>query len=174
MMRRTVTADPAAALDLLDRAHATVLQAATATAAADRYVQAHLGALRAAAALLAARPDGRQGAASGSGGRAVRGGRSRPGNVWQAVARVAPELGEWSAYLAWCADRRHAIETDGVPVGRREADDLLRSAQIFVGLIEAALGLPARRSDPVLVAFDRGGRESVVPRADLVPEPAVT
>lgn len=140
-MQRTVTADLAAALDLLDRAHATLLQAAQATMATDRYVLAHLGALRAAAALMAARPEGR------------RGRRSTVRNVWQAISRLAPELGEWSTYLAWCADRRHEIETDGARVERREADDLLRSAQTFVGLVEAALGLPIRHCEPVLVAL---------------------
>lgn len=151
-MRRATTADLAAALDLLDRAHVTLAQAASASSATDRYVQSHLGALRAAAALMAARPDGTRGQRGSTG----RGGR--PGNVWEAVTRAAPELGEWSAYLAWCADRRQAIETDGVPAGRREADDLLRSAQTFVGLVEAALGMPARHAEPVLVAFGTSPR----------------
>lgn len=154
-MRRSTTADLAAALDLLDRAHATLAQAASAASATDRYVQSHLGALRAAAALLAARPDGIPGAGRRGG---VGGRRGRPGNVWEAVTRAAPELGEWSAYLAWCGDRRQAIETDGVPAGRREADDLLRAAQTFVGLVEAALGLPARHAEPVLVAFGSSPR----------------
>lgn len=146
-MRRTVMADPAATLDLLDRAHSTLAQAAQAVTATDRYIQAHLGALRAGAALMAARPDGRRGSGGGRGG--VR-------NVWQAVTQAAPELGEWSAYLAWCADRRHAIEADGAPAGQREADDLLRCAQTFIGLVEAALGLPARQSESTMVALGSG------------------
>lgn len=153
-MRRATTGDLAAALDLLDRAHATLAQAAVASAATDRYIQSHLAALRAAAALLAARPDGVRGTRGNMTGR-----DGRRGNVWQAVTRLAPELGEWAAYLAWCADRRQAIETDGIPVVRRQADDLLRSAQIFVGLVEAALGLPARQAEPVLAALGSGGRE---------------
>lgn len=80
--------------------------------------------------------------------------------MWQAVTRAAPELGEWSSYLAWCGDRRQEIETDGAPAGGREADDLLRAAQTFVGLVEAALGLPARHryAEPVLVAFHSSPR----------------
>ena len=145
-MQRTVRADLTAALDLLDRSHATLEQAAQSRCAGDRYIQAHLGALRAGAALMAARPAGR-----GAGGR--RGGIR---NVSQAVAASAPELGEWSAYLSWCTHRRQAIETEGAPAGQREADDLLRAAATFVGLIEAALGVPARRSEPLLMALGPG------------------
>lgn len=92
-----------------------------------RYPAAYLAALRAGAAVLAvrARPAPRRGA-----------GR----NVWQLLAEVAPELGEWAAFFAACSDTRAAAEA-GISrlVGRREADDLLRQAEQFVGLVRDAV-----------------------------------
>ena len=88
-----------------------------------RYPAAYLAALRAGAAVLAvrARPRPRRGA-----------GRS----VWQLLAEVAPELAEWAAFFASCSDTRAAAEA-GIArlVGQREADDLLRQAEQFVGLV---------------------------------------
>ena len=65
-------------------------------------------------------------------GRGRGAGRSR--NVWQLLAEVAPELGEWAAFFASCSDTRAAAEA-GIArlVGRRDADDLLRQAEQFVG-----------------------------------------
>lgn len=92
-----------------------------------RYPAAYLAALRAGAAVLAvrARPAPRRGA-----------GR----NVWQLLAEVAPELGEWAAFFAACSDTRAAAEA-GIArlVGQREADDLLRQAEQFVGIVRAAV-----------------------------------
>jgi hypothetical protein len=118
-------------------ARANLAEAATATRAGDRYRAAHLGALRAAAAVVAA----------GS----VRAGAPRPGrrlqNVWDLLARTAPELGEWAHFFAHGARARAAIEA-GLPhvVTDREADDLLRDAETFVDLVTDRLGLPRQRS----------------------------
>lgn len=117
-----------AALDLLDRAQATLLSACRAGSAADRYVAAHLGALRCAAALVAARPSA-----------IPRGAPVRP--VWTHLARLAPELTEWADYFALAGTRRAQVEGGATPT-RREADDLLRAAETFAALVQGALGLP--------------------------------
>jgi hypothetical protein len=96
-----------------------------------RYATAHLAALRAAAAVLAARatpaPPGR---------------RSRVTNVWTLLVLVAPELSEWATFFAATAAKRSAAEA-GIPrvVTAREADDLLRAAEQFIGVVEVGLGL---------------------------------
>ena len=120
-----------ATVELLDRSRAGLLAAAMAEHAGERYVAAHLSALRAAAAVLATRgrPNGR-----GAG----------PRSVWEVLQRVAPELTEWAAFFAAGADRRAALEAGRVEViPVREADDQLRSAEMFVQLVESALGLDA-------------------------------
>ncbi|WP_018223239.1 SAV_6107 family HEPN domain-containing protein [Salinispora pacifica] len=95
-----------------------------------RYAAAHLAALRAAAALLAvhARP--------------VPTRRSRVTSVWVLLSGVAPELDEWARFFALAASKRAAAEA-GIPrvVTAREADDLLRAAEEFVLVVEAALGV---------------------------------
>lgn len=95
-----------------------------------RYATAHLAALRAAAAVLAAR-------ATPAPSR-----RSRLTNVWTLLVLVAPELSEWAAFFAATAAKRAAAEA-GIPrvVTGREADDLLRSAEQFIAVVEVALGL---------------------------------
>ncbi len=119
---------PIGAMTLLDRSAAGLLQACSASTAAERYVGAHLAALRSAAAVLAVR------------GRTGRGG---PRSVWELVPRVAPELTEWAAFFDATASRRAAIEADrGKPVTPREADDLLRESEAFQHAVEATLGLP--------------------------------
>jgi SAV_6107-like HEPN len=94
-----------------------------------RYPLAYLAALRAAAAVLAVRttPQPRR--------RSTR-------NVWQLLAVVAPELAEWAAFFASCSDTRAAAEA-GISrlVGRREADDLLRQSEQFVGLVGTVVPL---------------------------------
>lgn len=96
-----------------------------------RYAAAHLAALRAAAAMLAARA--RPAAANR---------RSRVTSVWTLLVLVAPEMGEWANYFAAGATKRAAAEA-GIPrvVTAREADDLLRSAEQFVTVVEATLGV---------------------------------
>jgi len=92
-----------------------------------RYPAAYLAALRGAAAVLAvhARPSPRRGSAR---------------NVWALLAEVAPELSEWTLFFASCSATRSAAEA-GIArlVGRREADDLLRAAEQFLGLVRAAV-----------------------------------
>ena len=96
-----------------------------------RYPAAYLAALRAGAAVLAvrARPRPRRGSTR---------------NVWQLLAEVAPELGEWAAYFASCSDTRAAAEA-GIArlVGQRDADDLLRQAEQFVGIVTVTIPLRA-------------------------------
>lgn len=133
--------DAGAALDLLERARAGLIEACRAPATSDRYVEAHLAALRAATALLAAR----------AGRGEVRG----VGDVWEAVDRLAPELGEWAAYFAVCGRRRVLLQRGGETADRREADDVLRAAETFLGLVQAALGLPHTPVGPVLAAAVR-------------------
>jgi hypothetical protein len=94
-----------------------------------RYPAAYLAALRAGAAVLAvrARPQPKRGASR---------------NVWQLLSEVAPEFGEWALFFASCSDTRAAAEA-GIArlVGQREADDLLRQAEQFVGLVAGSIPL---------------------------------
>ncbi|MCX4388539.1 SAV_6107 family HEPN domain-containing protein [Micromonospora peucetia] len=95
-----------------------------------RYAAAHLAALRAAAAVLAARA------------RPAPTRRNRVTSVWILLSGVAPELDEWARFFALGAGKRAAAEA-GIPrvVTAREADDLLRSAEQFVTVVETALGV---------------------------------
>ena len=65
-----------------------------------------------------------------------------PRDVWHLLAEVAPELGEWAAFFASCSDTRAAAEA-GITrlVGRRDADDLLRQAEQFVGIVREIVPL---------------------------------
>lgn len=120
---------PPSSVDLVERAHHSLLSAVRATTPGERYVAAHLAALRGAAAVLAVR--GRPSARGG------------PRSVWEVLPRVAPELTEWAAFFDAGASRRAAVEAgrDDV-VTSREADDLVRDAETFLVLVESALGLP--------------------------------
>jgi hypothetical protein len=122
-----------AALDLLVLARQGLAEAAATVVSTDRYATAHLAALRSAAAVLAARTRP-----------ADRGPRRRgPQSVWVLLPEIAPELGEWAAYFAAGARKRAAAEAGlSGAVTTREADDLLRDAEAFLGLIEVTLGLP--------------------------------
>lgn len=117
-----------AVLDLLDRARAGLLVACHSPSAAERYTQAHLGALRAAAALVAAR--------------AAPSRRSRPRSVWEVLPTIAPELTEWAVFFASTGRRRLALEAATTTVSAREADDLLRQSETFLELVRGALHLP--------------------------------
>ncbi|TBL26876.1 chromosome segregation protein SMC, partial [Verrucosispora sp. SN26_14.1] len=79
--------------------------------------------------------------------------RNRITSVWVLLAVVAPELDEWAAYFALGAGKRAAAEA-GIPrvVTAREADDLLRAAEEFVTVVEAALGLAHQPAIDGLVA----------------------
>ena len=116
-----------AVLDLLERARATLETACRTSDASERYRDAHLGALRAAAALVAART--------------VPSPRSRPRSVWQVLPGVAPELGEWAAFFAACSAHRSVVDRGG-HISAREADDLLRQAEMFLEIVQDQLGVP--------------------------------
>ena len=120
---------PLPAATLLQLSHRSLQEAALATAPARRYAAAHLAALRAAAAVLACRarpaePSGR---------------RSGPTSAWVLLTAVAPELGEWAAFFAAGARTRAAAEAGRAVVAPREADDLLRDAQVFLAVVEQLL-----------------------------------
>ena len=88
-------------------------------------------ALRATAALLAARARP-----------ALTPRRGRQKNAWVLLAEVAPELAEWAGFFAAGAGKRAAAEAGSSrAVTEREADDLVRDADRFLALVEAALGL---------------------------------
>nr|MDT0666858.1 SAV_6107 family HEPN domain-containing protein [Micromonospora sp. DSM 115978] len=109
-------------------------EASFAQSPGEKYALAHLAALRAAAAVLADRARPRPGR------------RGRPVSVWQLLTVVAPELGEWAAFFAAGAAKRAAAEAGLSGVGRREADDLVRQAGLFLEVVEAALGVPSQTS----------------------------
>ena len=118
-----------AAVNLLRQAGDDLAEAHRESDPLMRYPAAYLAALRAAAAVLAvrARPRPRRGA---------------PRDAWNLRAEVAPELGEWAAFFAACSDTRAAAEA-GIArlVSRRDADDLLRQAEQFVGIVRSVVPL---------------------------------
>ena len=130
-----------AVLELVGQARGGLATAATATVPAERYTAAHLAALRAATAVLAVRA------------RPVR--SHRPRSVWAVLPRVAPELTEWAAFFAASARRRAAVEGGlGHVISPRDADDLLRDADTFVGAVAETLGVPhQQRLAGAVVAF---------------------
>ncbi|SNQ46965.1 conserved hypothetical protein [Frankia canadensis] len=121
--------------ELLAAARRGLGEAEYTTRVGERYALAHLAALRAAAAVLADRARPRPGR------------RGRPVSAWCLLVRVAPELTEWADFFAAGAGRRAAAEAGLNVVGRRDADDLIRQVELFIGAVEDALGLP---SQPVL------------------------
>lgn len=134
------------ALDLLVHARSCLQEAALADRPADRYAHAHLAALRTAAAVLAARADREPP------------GRRRSRNAWVLLARVAPELEEWATFFSAGAAKRSAAQA-GVAraVTTREADDLLREAETFLGVAARMLGLPHHPALPGAAAPLRAG-----------------
>src|SRR6476620_1210141 len=122
---------PAATHSYLERSAASLREAMTTGEVPQRYACAHVSALRATAALLAARatpvPTPR---------------RSRQKNAWVLLAEVAPEFGEWAAFFTAGAAKRQAAEAGSSrAVTEREADDLVRDADRFLGLVEESLGM---------------------------------
>ncbi|WP_030745840.1 SAV_6107 family HEPN domain-containing protein [Streptomyces sp. NRRL F-5135] len=128
-VQRRATAPPAA-LDLLAKARAGLAEAGGLDVPNERYATAHLAALRTAAAVLAAR--GRPEPATQR--------RRRIRSAWEVLPEIAPELTEWSALFAAGAERRARAEAGirGAATGR-DADDLLRSAAMFLRLVERML-----------------------------------
>lgn len=122
---------PATTHSYLQRAAESLSEAVAAGDVATRYACAHVAALRAAAALLAAKA------------RPAPTTRRRPQkNAWVLLAEVAPELGEWATFFAAGASKRAAAEAGSTrAVSAREADDLVRDADRFLGVVEQALGL---------------------------------
>lgn len=117
-----------------------LVEATTAATPGERYAAAHLAALRAAAAVLACRA------------RPASGRRGRPTSAWVLLADVAPELGEWAVFFAAGARKRAAAEA-GLPsaVTAREADDLVREAEAFLGVVESSLGLSVTSAGQLLL-----------------------
>ncbi|MDX6224794.1 MAG: hypothetical protein QOE64_1170 [Frankiales bacterium] len=121
---------PPAALGLLGQARHALLEAMSTPDPLQRYATAHLAALRATAALLAVRT------------RPVRR-KGGPRNAWDLLAQIAPELREWAAYFSAGAGKRAAAEAGlRSAVTAREADDLVRDAELFVAAIAATLEQP--------------------------------
>ena len=124
---------PAATHAYLERSARALHEAITTSEVTMRYAQAHVAALRATAALLAARAH-----PAPIGGRR----RGQQRNAWVLLAEVAPEFSEWAAFFASGAAKRAAAEAGSLrAVTEREADDLMREADLFLGLIEQSLGL---------------------------------
>jgi len=121
-----VPVDGGSANALLAAARRALLEAAIAPDPSRRFVAADLAALRAATAVLAARARARQG------GRGPRG-------VWQLLSAVAPELSEWSDFFTITAGMRAAVEAGAAGVGEREADDLMRDAELFCARVASML-----------------------------------
>ena len=118
---------PASARRLLTEAEQGLAEAEHETNPAHRFAAAYLCALRAAAAMLALR------------GRPHRG-KARPTSVWTLLAAVAPELREWAAFFAAGSATRASVQA-GITraVSPRAADDLVRQAGQFVGLVGRAI-----------------------------------
>jgi hypothetical protein len=121
---------PATTHSYLARSAESLSEAMAAVEVPRRYACAHVAALRAAAALLAARARPEPA-------------RRRPQkNAWVLLAEVAPELSEWASFFAAGATKRAAAEAGSSrAVTEREADDLVRDADRFLGVVEQALGL---------------------------------
>lgn len=118
------------ALRILASARAALRDATAATVPTERYAAAHLAALRGAAAVLAVRTHPESG------------GHRRPTSAWRLLVEVAPELAEWAGYFASGAAKRAAAQAGlRSAVNRRDADDLLRDAGIFLSLVETTVGV---------------------------------
>src|SRR5659263_312728 len=120
---------PATTHSYLARAAESLSEAISATEIPARYAFAHVAALRSAAALLAARA------------RPAPASRKPQKNAWVLLAEVAPELTEWAQFFSAGAAKRAAAEAGSTrAVSEREADDLVRDADRFLGGIEQAPG----------------------------------
>lgn len=123
-----------AALDLLSSASKGLAEAALADQPIDRYAHAHRAALRTAAAVLAARAT------------SLRRRRRQLRSVWVLLPGVAPELREWAEFFAAGANKRAAAEAGLPVVTAREADDLLRDAEMFLSRVAELLGIKYRQT----------------------------
>ena len=116
-------------LTLIERARDGLIEGYDATVTSERWLAASLAALRAGAAVLSARQ------------RVARPGPPRQ-DLWEELARCAPELTEWAEVFTAVGAERVGVETGLVRVGAREADDLLRAAEEFLDVVTRRLGLP--------------------------------
>jgi hypothetical protein len=134
----------AASMRLIMAAHAAFADAEASSDPLERFASAHLAALRAAAALLADRD------------RPARARPRRPTSAWTLLARVAPEMEPWATYFAAGANKRAAAES-GLrgAVTSSEADELMRDATAFIGLVEATLGMLSLASAGMAAAHGR-------------------
>jgi hypothetical protein len=130
---------PATVLSLLGQARQSLAEARAEADPGTRYICAHLAALRAAAAIVAARVE------PGTGSR-----RRRPRSVWELLTQVEPALSEWAAFFAASAAKRAAAEA-GLPraATAREAEELIRDAETFLGVAERALGVDGQPQLPL-------------------------
>ena len=65
------------------------------------------------------------------------------------LAEVAPELSEWATFFSAGASKRAAAEAGSTrAVTAREADDLVRDADRFLGVVEHCLGLRPHATAP--------------------------
>jgi hypothetical protein len=137
---------PAVAAQLLGQAHRGRAEAAACPDAGWRYATAHLAALRGAAAVLAARTQPEPG-------------RRRPRSAWVLIGQVAPELAEWAAFFAAGAAKRAAAEAGlSHAVTEREADDLVRDASTFLGVVETTISRAVPPQSPARLRSMDGGR----------------
>ena len=76
-----------------------------------------------------------------------------PRSVWELLPQVEPTLAEWAAFFAAGASKRAAAEAGlSRAATAREADDLLRDAEIFLSVVETALGVPGQSPLPLRTA----------------------
>lgn len=122
---------PASSAALLERARAALDTAVRCSDDGERFRMAHLAALRTAAAVLAER--GRPNAA-----------RRKLISVWVLIDAVAPEFSDWARYFAAGAATRAAVEAGARhAASARAADDQVRAAGDFLGLVQQSLGMLA-------------------------------
>jgi hypothetical protein len=68
------------------------------------------------------------------------------------LTEIAPEFSEWAAFFAAGAAKRAAAESGSRrAVTEREADDLVRDADRFLGLVEESLGMTRHVPVPELL-----------------------
>lgn len=112
----------------LRRAESALLAAELSPGPAGRYLAAHLAAMRTAVTVLAVRARPRRTSTGG------------PADVWQVLARLAPEYGEWASFFAAGRQKWLLVQSGAyTAVTEREADDLLRDAQEFHDLVSRRL-----------------------------------
>jgi hypothetical protein len=135
---------PAATYSYLQRSATSLREAIIDPDVGMRYAHAHVAALRATAALLAARATPV----------AAKRGRPQQRNAWVLLAEIAPEFAEWATFFSSGAAKRAAAEAGSRrAVTEREADDLVRDADRFLGLVETYLGLKPHLPVPDQIVF---------------------